>query len=45
MFPGLGLGVIVAGAKQVTKNMLDAAAKAVAAKPIQPFAVRGCCPM
>jgi malate dehydrogenase (oxaloacetate-decarboxylating) len=30
VFPGLGLGVIVAGAKQVTKNMLDAAAKAVA---------------
>lgn len=30
MFPGLGLGVIVAGAKQVSKNMLDAAAKVVA---------------
>ena len=30
VFPGLGLGVIVAGATRVTKNMLDAAAKAVA---------------
>jgi malate dehydrogenase (oxaloacetate-decarboxylating) len=30
VFPGIGLGVIVAGAQHVTKNMLDAAAKAVA---------------
>jgi malate dehydrogenase (oxaloacetate-decarboxylating) len=30
VFPGIGLGVIVAGATRVTKNMLDAAAKAVA---------------
>lgn len=30
MFPGLGLGVVVAGATRVTKRMLDAAAKAVA---------------
>jgi malate dehydrogenase (oxaloacetate-decarboxylating) len=30
VFPGIGLGVIVAGAQRVTKNMLDAAAKAVA---------------
>jgi malate dehydrogenase (oxaloacetate-decarboxylating) len=30
VFPGIGLGVIVAGAKRVTKNMLDAAAKSVA---------------
>jgi malate dehydrogenase (oxaloacetate-decarboxylating) len=29
-FPGLGLGVIVAGARRVTKGMLEAAAKAVA---------------
>jgi malate dehydrogenase (oxaloacetate-decarboxylating) len=29
VFPGLGLGVIVAGAKRVTKRMLDAAAKAL----------------
>lgn len=29
-FPGIGLGVIVAGAKRVTQNMLHAAAKAVA---------------
>jgi malate dehydrogenase (oxaloacetate-decarboxylating) len=31
VFPGLGLGVIVAGAQRVTKAMLQAAAKAVAA--------------
>jgi malate dehydrogenase (oxaloacetate-decarboxylating) len=38
VFPGIGLGVIIAGAKRVTKNMLDAAAKAVAqqADPTQP---------
>jgi malate dehydrogenase (oxaloacetate-decarboxylating) len=30
VFPGLGLGVIVAGAERVTKGMLEAAAKAVA---------------
>jgi malate dehydrogenase (oxaloacetate-decarboxylating) len=30
VFPGLGLGVIVAGAQRVTKGMLKAAAKAVA---------------
>ena len=30
VFPGLGLGVITAGASRVTKNMLAAAAKAVA---------------
>ncbi|MBS4726958.1 NAD-dependent malic enzyme [Mycobacterium sp. SM1] len=30
VFPGLGLGVIVAGARRVTKRMLDAAAKAIA---------------
>jgi malate dehydrogenase (oxaloacetate-decarboxylating) len=30
VFPGLGLGVIVAGAHRVTKGMLEAAAKAVA---------------
>ena len=37
VFPGIGLGVIVAGAKRVTKGMLDAAAKAVArqAEPTQ----------
>jgi malate dehydrogenase (oxaloacetate-decarboxylating) len=29
VFPGLGLGVIVAGARRVTKRMLDAAAKAL----------------
>jgi malate dehydrogenase (oxaloacetate-decarboxylating) len=29
-FPGLGMGVVVAGATQVTRAMLDAAAKAVA---------------
>jgi malate dehydrogenase (oxaloacetate-decarboxylating) len=32
VFPGLGLGVIVAGAQRVTKAMLQAAAKAVAAQ-------------
>lgn len=30
VFPGIGMGVIVAGARRVTKGMLDAAAKAVA---------------
>jgi malate dehydrogenase (oxaloacetate-decarboxylating) len=30
VFPGIGLGVIVAGARRVTKGMLDAAAKGVA---------------
>jgi malate dehydrogenase (oxaloacetate-decarboxylating) len=30
VFPGLGLGVIVAGAKRVTKSMLSAAATAIA---------------
>ena len=30
VFPGIGLGVIVAGAQRVTTGMLDAAAKAVA---------------
>jgi malate dehydrogenase (oxaloacetate-decarboxylating) len=30
VFPGIGLGTIVAGAQRVTKNMLDASAKAVA---------------
>ena len=30
VFPGIGLGVIVAGARRMTKTMLDAAAKAVA---------------
>ena len=30
VFPGIGLGVVVAGAQRVTKRMLDAAAKAVA---------------
>jgi malate dehydrogenase (oxaloacetate-decarboxylating) len=30
VFPGIGLGVIVAGARRVSKGMLDAAAKAVA---------------
>jgi malate dehydrogenase (oxaloacetate-decarboxylating) len=32
VFPGLGLGVIVAGAQRVTKALLQAAAKAVAAQ-------------
>jgi len=31
-FPGIGLGVVVAGARWVTTRMLDAAAKAVAAQ-------------
>jgi malate dehydrogenase (oxaloacetate-decarboxylating) len=30
VFPGIGMGVIVAGARRVTKGMLDAAARAVA---------------
>jgi malate dehydrogenase (oxaloacetate-decarboxylating) len=40
VFPGLGLGVIVAGAQRVTKGMLQAAAKAVAAEadPSEPGA-------
>jgi malate dehydrogenase (oxaloacetate-decarboxylating) len=40
VFPGLGLGVIVAGAQRVTKGMLEAAAKAVAAEadPSEPGA-------
>jgi malate dehydrogenase (oxaloacetate-decarboxylating) len=39
-FPGLGLGVVVAGATRVTNGMLDAAAKAVArlAVPANPGA-------
>lgn len=39
-FPGIGLGVSVAGAKRVTQNMLHAAAKAIAreADPITPGA-------
>ncbi|MDG6895105.1 NAD-dependent malic enzyme [Volucribacter amazonae] len=32
LYPGLGLGVIVSGAKQVTDNMLQAAAEAVASQ-------------
>jgi malate dehydrogenase (oxaloacetate-decarboxylating) len=32
VFPGIGRGVIIAGARRVTKNMLVAAAKAVASK-------------
>jgi malate dehydrogenase (oxaloacetate-decarboxylating) len=32
VFPGIGRGTIIAGARRVTKNMLDAAAKAVASK-------------
>jgi len=32
VFPGIGLGVTVAGARRVTKKMLQAAAKAVAAQ-------------
>jgi malate dehydrogenase (oxaloacetate-decarboxylating) len=32
VFPGIGRGVIIAGARRVTKNMLVAAAKAVARK-------------
>ena len=32
VFPGIGRGIIIAGARRVTKNMLDAAAKAVASK-------------
>jgi malate dehydrogenase (oxaloacetate-decarboxylating) len=40
VFPGIGLGAIVAGAERVTKGMLDAAAKAVArqANPTAPGA-------
>jgi malate dehydrogenase (oxaloacetate-decarboxylating) len=40
VFPGIGLGVIVAGASRVTNRMLDAAAKAVArhADPTTPGA-------
>ena len=40
VFPGIGLGVVVAGAQRVTKRMLDAAAKAVAqqADPTPPGA-------
>lgn len=30
VFPGIGLGTIVAGARRVTNNMLDASAKAIA---------------
>jgi malate dehydrogenase (oxaloacetate-decarboxylating) len=32
VFPGIGLGVVVAGAQRVTNRMLDAAAKAVASQ-------------
>jgi malate dehydrogenase (oxaloacetate-decarboxylating) len=32
VFPGIGRGVIIAGARRVTKNVLSAAAKAVASK-------------
>jgi malate dehydrogenase (oxaloacetate-decarboxylating) len=40
VFPGIGLGVIVAGAQRVTQNMLEASAKAVArqADPTSPGA-------
>ena len=40
VFPGIGLGIVVAGAQRVTKRMLDAAAKAVAqqADPTPPGA-------
>jgi malate dehydrogenase (oxaloacetate-decarboxylating) len=40
VFPGIGLGVIVAGARRVTKGMLDAAAKTIAqqANPTTPGA-------
>ena len=40
VFPGIGLGVIVAGAQRVTQNMLDASAKAIArqADPTSPGA-------
>ena len=40
VFPGLGLGVIIAGAERVTKTMLDAAAKGIArhADPAKPGA-------
>jgi malate dehydrogenase (oxaloacetate-decarboxylating) len=40
VFPGIGLGVVVAGAQRVTNRMLDAAAKAVArhADPTPPGA-------
>jgi malate dehydrogenase (oxaloacetate-decarboxylating) len=40
VFPGIGLGTIVAGARRVTNNMLDASAKAVArqADPTTPGA-------
>ena len=38
VFPGIGRGIIISGARRVTKNILDAAAKAVAGKadPIGP---------
>src|SRR5208283_3699924 len=38
VFPGIGLGIIVAGARLLTKRMLQAAAKAVVlqASPINP---------
>jgi malate dehydrogenase (oxaloacetate-decarboxylating) len=32
VFPGIGRGMIISGARRVTKNMLEAAAKAVADK-------------
>ena len=32
VFPGIGLGTIVSGAQHVTKNMLDASAKAIASQ-------------
>ncbi|AGB24608.1 malic enzyme [Mycobacterium sp. JS623] len=40
VFPGIGRGIIIAGAQRVTKRMLDAAAKAVAGKadPMEPGA-------
>jgi malic enzyme len=43
VFPGIGLGVVVAGAQRVTKGMLDASAKAVA-RQSQPHPVPRCCP-
>jgi malate dehydrogenase (oxaloacetate-decarboxylating) len=38
VFPGIGRGIIISGARRVTKNIFDAAAKAVAGKadPIGP---------
>ena len=44
VFPGIGLGVVVAGAERVTKSMLDSLPKPLRNKcPISSYRARRCC--